>query len=142
MTTFLTPGELKTHVYEEVANEITRNDDSIINDAIDTAVDEIKGYLRKYDLPTCIDDAAPDQRNKKLLQVCKDVAAWHLITLCNVTIDYDKRRECYEDALNWLRGVQKGTIVPDLPLPAYSAAEPQANQSVKWSSNTKRINHF
>lgn len=129
-------------MYEEVVNEITRNDDSIIDDAIDTAIDEIKGYLRKYDLATCMDNVAPDDRNKKLLSVCKDLSAWYLINLCNVNIDYDKRRDAYDNGIMWLSGVQKGTIVPILPLPATDAQNPQANQSVKWSSNTKRNNHF
>ncbi len=142
MANFLTAGELKTHMYEEVVNEITRNDDSIIDDAIDTAIDEIKGYLRKYDLDACINNVAPDNRNKKLLSVCKDLAAWYLIHLCNVNIDYDKRRDLYDNAVMWLSGVQKGNIVPELSLPAVNEATPQANQSVKWSSNTKRNNHY
>jgi len=35
MANFLTQGELKSHIYDEVANEITRNDDSIIIEAIE-----------------------------------------------------------------------------------------------------------
>ncbi len=141
MANFLTQGELKTHLYDEVVNEITRNDDSIIDDAINTAIDEMKGYLSKYDVATCIDNVPPDSRNKKLLSVCKDIAAWQLINLCNVTINYDVRRDLYEDAIKWLAGVQAGKIVPDLPLAVVGSSTTPVSP-IKWSSNAKRNNHF
>jgi hypothetical protein len=59
MQNFLFPDELKTHVYEENANEITRNDDNIIDEAIDTAIEECKGYLTKYDLVATFDTVGP-----------------------------------------------------------------------------------
>lgn len=142
MANFLTQGELKSHIYEDVANEITRNDDSIILDAIDTAIDEMKGYLTKYNTVACIDTVLPDARNKKLLSICKQLSCWHLIQLCNTNINYDKYLELYELAIKWLADVQKGIIVPSLPLPAVDPTTPQANQSVKWSSNTKRNHHI
>lgn len=142
MANFLTAGELKTHMYEDTVNEITRNDDTIIEDAIDTAIDEIKGYLRKYDLDACINNVSAENRNKKLLSVCKDLAAWYLIHLCNVNIDYQKRMNAYDNGVMWLSGVQKGTIVPELPLPEIDEDAPQANQSIKWKSNPKRNNHY
>jgi phage gp36-like protein len=141
MANFLTAGELKTHLYEEVVNEITRNDDSIIDDAIDTAIDEIKGYLHKYDVAACMDTVPPLERHRKLLSVCKDIAAWQLINLCNVTVGYDVRRNLYEDAIQWLQGVQKGQITPDLPVAVIpNASTPVA--PIKWHSNAKRNNHF
>lgn len=141
MANFLTQGELKTHLYDEVVNEITRNDDSIIDEAIDTAIAEIKSYLSKYDVVRCIDTVPPLTRNKKLLSVCKDIAAWQLINLCNVTINYDVRRDLYEDAVAWLKGVQAGKVVPDLPLAVVGTTSTPVNP-IKWNSNSKRNNHF
>lgn len=142
MANFLTPGELKSHIYEEVANEITRNDDSIIDTAIDTAIDECKGYLSKYDLVATFDTVLPAARNKKLFSVCKDIAAWQLINLCNVNINYEKFSSLYELAILWLAGVQKGQIVPALPLPATNPVSPQDGKPIKWSSNPKKNNHI
>jgi phage gp36-like protein len=143
MANFLTAGELKSHIYEEIANEITRNDDSIIDDAIDTAIDEIKGYLTKYDLVACIDTVLPANRNKKLLSVAKDLATWYLIHLCNVNIDYEKRRDLYDNAVMWLSGVQKGKIVPELPVATIAGTNPaQPTNPIKWQSNPKRNNHI
>lgn len=140
MANFLTADELKTHLYEEVVNEITRNDDTIIDEAIDTAIDECKGYLSHYDTATCMDTVLPEDRNRKLLSVCKEIAAWHLINLCNVTIQYDTRLTLYEQAIEWLRGVQKGAIAPGIP-PALSPSNTPIT-GVRWNSNQKRGNHF
>jgi phage gp36-like protein len=143
MSNFLTAGELKTHLYEDVVNEITRNDDSIIDDAIDTALDEMKGWLSKYDIDNYFATVAPSARNKKLLSICKDISAWYLIHLCNVTIDYDKWRTLYEDATTWLSQVQKGQVVLTLPQAVVpGSTPPTAVSPVKWASNTKRNNHF
>jgi len=42
---FLTKNELKTHLYEENVDVISRNDETILTAAIDAAVQEAKGYL-------------------------------------------------------------------------------------------------
>jgi phage gp36-like protein len=143
MANFVTAGELKTHMYEEVVNEITRNDDSIIEDAIDTALDEIKGWCSKYNIDTYLATITPSNRNKKLLSVAKDLSAWYLLHLCNVTIDYDKWKDLYDAGVMWLSQVQKGNIVLNLPLATIPGTSPAQNVNpIKWSSNTKRNNHY
>lgn len=143
MANFLKASEIKSHMYEEVANEITRNDDSIIEDAIDTAIDEMKGWLSKYDIENYLNTIAPNLRNKKLLNISKDMSVWYLIHLCNVTIDYNKWRELYDDATTWLSQVQKGQIVLNLPQAVVPGSDPvQAVSPIKWKSNQKRNNHF
>ena len=145
MALFLTSDELKTHVYEEIVNEITRDDDDIITQAIQTAIDEAKGYLTRFDLEAIFDDPEPDERNRMLLATIKDLAAWHLIKLANPNIDIEFRRMLYEDALRWLKGVQKGDIDVALPTPDNTDDEGVIGESdgaVKWKSNPKRNNHF
>lgn len=145
MANFLTQGELKSHMYEEVVNEITRNNDSTIEDAIETAIDEIKGYLSsKYNITSYLNTVDPSARNKKLLGVAKDLSAWYLIHLCNVTIDYAKWRELYDDGVMYLSRVQKGAIVlNDLPTAIVPGSDPAIQQSpIKWKSNTKRNNQY
>jgi hypothetical protein len=153
---YLSVTELKTHLYEEIANEITRSDDAIIEDAIEAAVDELKGYIAKYDLaqiftytigePFDTKELWLAARNRKLLSVAKDVATWHLIRLCNPNIELLLRRTLYEDAVSWLKGVQSGKIDPLLPVPIPSeiALGNAGTQDgpIKWESNYKRNNHF
>lgn len=142
MANFLTIDELKTHLYEETVNEITRNDDTVVETAIETAIDECKGYLSKYDTVSCMDNVAPIDRNRKLLSVCKEIASWHLINLCNVNIQYDTRRAMYEDAISWLESVQKGLVVPvNMPV-ANIPNTTTPITGISWKSNHKRGNHF
>lgn len=143
---FLTQDELKTHLYEEIANEITRDDDGIIQDAIDTALAEAMGYLSKYDVALILAPVALVNRNKKLLSIVKDIASWHLLRLANPNIELALHRVNYDYAIDWLQRVQKGTIVPDLPLPT-TETDPEgttgeSDGNVKWKSNNKRNNHF
>lgn len=153
---FVTIQELKTHLYEEIMNEIVRDDNAIINDAIATGIDEVKGYIAKYDLdaifkyttsatyPTITPWLAA--RNMKLLSVVKDVTCWHIIRLSNPNIELPLRRVNYEDALSWLQRVQAGKIDPLLPVPAPSNVAlgngGTLDGGIKWESNYKRNNHF
>lgn len=155
---YLPNAELKTHLYDEITQEIVRDDDAIITEAIATAVDEVKGYLTKYDLPniftfipivdtpTYTIEVWTANRNKKLLSVVKDVAAWQLLKLSNPNIELPLRKLNYEFALDWLKGTQRGQIDPLLPLPNPSNT-PLGNGgdldgTIKWESNAKRNNHF
>lgn len=135
---FLTVDELKTHLYAENIDEITQGDETIAVAAIDTAVSEAKGYLSAYDI-VAIFGATGANRNALLLTFLKDIAAWHLINLCNAGSDLKLRQDRYERAIAWLRGVQKGEISPDLQKAETSDEKPGA---ITFGSNPKRNNHF
>ncbi|HQW47244.1 MAG TPA: DUF1320 family protein [Chitinophagaceae bacterium] len=141
---FLTIAELETHLYGEITEEINRGDDDITQQAIDVALDEVKGYITKYDLDLIFNPLAPEDRNNKLLSVTKDIAVWHLLLLSNPNVELQIRQIRYEDAVKWLANVQKGTIDPLLPLPAPTVIEGNGSVdgAIKWESNPKRKNHF
>lgn len=153
MAQYLTTAEIKSHLYDEIANEISRNDNSIIESAILEAIDEVKSYLARYDVAAIFSYTASDTyptldswlnaRNKKLLSSVKDIAVWALIKLANPNIDLAFRRTLYEDAIEWLVRIQKGTSSPDLPLlPEVTGAEGTTKGAIVWGSNSKRKNHF
>ena len=135
---FLTVDELSTHLYAENIDEITQGDETIAVAAIDTAVSEAKGYLSAYDI-VAIFSATGSNRNPLLLTFLKDIAAWHLINLCNAGSDLKLRQDRYERAIAWLRGVQKGEISPDLQKAETSDEKPG---TITFGSNPKRNNHF
>lgn len=135
---FLTLEELKTHVYGENIDAITREDDTIVTAAVDGAISEAKGYLSDYDSDN-IFGATGSSRNALLLIFVKDIAVWHLINLSNPGIDFDLRQKRYDAAIAWLKGVQKGNISPDLPKQAISAENPGM---ISYGSNPKRIQHY
>lgn len=107
-------ADLKTHLYAENVDEITREDDSIISAAIATALGEAKSKLSRFNLDKLFNpDATGFVNDVNLKHKVKDMACYHLLTLCNVNIDYEIRKERYEFALKWLSDVRDGKEDPD-----------------------------
>ena len=46
---YLEVEEMTTHIYEEDMDTISHGDDAAMMSAIDAAIDEVQGYLTKYD---------------------------------------------------------------------------------------------
>ena len=134
---YVTLEELNTHLYEEQIDVITQGDTVILQSAIDAAISEAKGYLRAFNIAEEFSKTG-EQRNALLLIFLKDIAVWHLINICNVNTDLGLRSDRYNRAVDWLKSVQKGNVVPDLePL----ETEKQIGV-ILYSSNPKRDNHF
>lgn len=133
---FLTPDELGSHLYAENIEVITRGDDTLTQAAIDAAIQEAKGYLGAFD-KTAIFASVEGARNALLLTFVKDIAAWHLINLCNAGSDMKLRQDRYERAVAWLKDVQKGNVTPDLPI-----VEGETVGTITFGSNEKRNQHF
>jgi len=134
---FLSKAELNTHLYDEQVGEIIREDETVVTAAIDGAIAEAKGYLAKYDVPAIFADTGSN-RHPLVLIFVKDMAVWHFINLSNPGIDYESRKDRYERAVAWLKGVQKGDIMPDLPTDD-STDNPGV---IIYGSNPKRTQHF
>ena len=107
----VTEDDFKTHLYAELINAIDRNDVGILQDAIEAAEGEAKGYLSRFDVDALF-DAVEDDRDPTLLMYVKDLAVWHFITLANPNTDLEFRKTRYDDAVRWLKGIQAGKIVP------------------------------
>lgn len=137
---FLTTQELKTHLYKENVDIISRDDDTILTAAIDGAVAEAKGYLAAYDREE-IFNTTGSRRNALLLIFVKDIAVWHFINLCNVGTEIELRRHRYDRAVDWLKSVQKGDVSPDLPTQEDESGAPTTG-IIKFGSNPKRNQHY
>lgn len=137
---YLNIEEIKSHLYLDNVEVITRGDYTLVTAAIDAAISEVKGYLSAFDR-VAIFAASGDDRNALLLTFVKDIAAWHLINLCNAGSDMKLRQDRYERAISWLESVQKGNISPDLPVvpPGDTGT---AAPSILFGSNPKREQHF
>ncbi len=120
---FITAAELKTVAYQYQLDQITDNDPGIVDDAIAAAEDEVLGYLRpgpkglaqSYDTGYIFSRTGTD-RSPLLLQHVKTVALWHIIQLANVDMIYEQVKDRYDRAINWLKQVSRGDIMPNLPL--------------------------
>lgn len=136
---YISIEELNTHLYSEQIEAISGPEDyTMLTAAIDGAVSEAKGYLHRYD-KAAIFAATGESRNALLVIFVKDIAVWHYINLANAGTEYRIRQDRYKAAIDWLKSVQAGAIVPDLP--TASAVEGDSG-SYAWGSNTKRDNHF
>ena len=135
---YTTKAELKTHMDVDDIDVITGSDDTIVDAAIDGATQEAKGYLSEFDI-SAIFSATGANRNTLLLTFVKDIAVWHLLVLSNYKADVEFRKTRYERAVAWLKSVQKGDVVPDLPVRVTTEDKPG---KIIWGSNQKRNNHF
>lgn len=134
---FTSKDELKTHMNVDSIDVITESDDTLVEAAIDGAVSEAKGYLTGSFDTDAIFNATGSMRHALVLTFVKDIAVWHLIALSNYQADIAMREKRYDRAISWLKGVQKGDIVPDLP-----AAPSTVTAKIIYGSNPKRNQHF
>lgn len=134
---FLTTDEMKTHIYPGVSSAISNQDITILQDAIDAAVDEAKGYCSRFNTDLLFSGS---DRPPMLLFWVKSIAKWNFITLANPNIDYQDAQIRYEQATQKLKDIQSGKLVPkNWPL------ETPQEKSQTWhvsSSTPKRNNHF
>lgn len=137
---FLSSEELKTHLYAENINVISRDDETILQAAIDAACQEAKGYLAAYDTAQ-IFAAVGSNRNALLLIFVKDIAVWHFINLCNAGTELQLRQDRYERAIDWLKAVQRGDVSPDLPK-VVDESGAEKNGIITFGSNPKKNQHF
>lgn len=138
---FVTVEELKTHLYNAQIEVISGDDESIPLAAIDTAVAEARGYLARYDRDV-IFKTEGKERNAFLVSIIKDMAVFHYLKLCNYAADLEFRTFLYERAIDWLKQVQKGQVVPDLPFLDEDEDGNPDQEDFLWGSNPKRSQHY
>lgn len=138
---FVTIEEISTHLYEETITAISGDDETLLLAAISGAQAEAKGYLSAYDTDA-IFSATGDDRDPLLLIWVKDLAVFHYINIANPAVNYEARERRYNAAIAWLKGVQKGTIVPDLPVRITPEGVEENATLFRFGSNPKRSNHI
>lgn len=120
--------------------------DVIVTNAINAGIAEVKSYLSRFDLVKLFGagEVAATVTDEHLKNVTKDVAAWHLVKLSNPNIDLKLFRTGYEDAIAWLKLVQKGQADPDGWIYKEDDASTPGNENsaIQWSSNQKKTQHF
>lgn len=138
---FVSTEELYTHLYPESIRAISGNDERLLLDALSAGEEEVRGYLHKFDLDKLF-GAVGGERNALLVMRIKDVAVWHYINIAVPQIDYDDKRRRYEYSIAWLKGVQKGEIVPNFPPKEDDDGNKINTGGMLIGSNPKRGNHI
>ncbi|MBR4199249.1 MAG: DUF1320 family protein [Bacteroidales bacterium] len=111
----VSPSELKSHIYDYQVQQITENDSTITETAISTAEALVKSYLASRFDTDAIWATTGNDRPPLVLDLIKTIAVYKLIRLCNVDILYDRYHDAYLEAIDILKPVSSGTIVPNLP---------------------------
>lgn len=138
---YLEIEEMTTHIYEEDMDTISHGDDAAMMSAIDAAIEEVQGYLTKYDTGK-IFAARGKERNPILLLFVKDIAAWHFCNICNAGVDMEMREKRYDRAVEWLRNNQNRQN-PNLPAaPSAHTERCPLHGEIAFGNNRKRDNHF
>ncbi|WP_165043742.1 DUF1320 domain-containing protein [Dysgonomonas sp. ZJ709] len=137
---FVEPSELYTHLYPESIAAISGDDERLLIDALSAGTSEVKGYLHAFDLDKLFSAQGTD-RDSLLVMRVKDVAIWHYINIANPNINYADREKRYRYSIEWLKGVQKGDIVPDFPKQLDPNGDKINTSQFATGSNPKRDNH-
>jgi phage gp36-like protein len=146
MALIITIEDLKTHLYSEIVDEITRSDTSIANEAIAVGIAEAKGYMSRYDLPALFGTSSVNATvtDANLKSKVKDLVRWHLIVLGVPCIDYDDVEKRYKFALEYFQSIQAGKLQPE-GWPYHDTSndpKPPQGDQISYSSNPKRRNHY
>lgn len=140
MTHFIDPEDYDASVRREIIEALTRGDDAILDICEDRAIEEMKSYLSaRYDADA-IFDACGANRHPLVLMMCLDIAAYHLYSAGNPQkMQNGIRKDRYERAVEWLKGVQRGNIsVNGIPL----LEKEERQHDFLWMSNPKRTVRF
>lgn len=144
MNKFLTSQEMDTVIAEYQLLQITASTD-IVNGAILAAIAEATSYLNaKYDCQK-IFTAEGDQRNILVLEHCKSIALYYIVRRSNADMYYDKVRDYYKNAKEWLERVAgvNGSgkqLAPDLP--AKKSEDGTSQSAFRGDSLAKFSHHF
>lgn len=135
---YINTTELTTHLGAEQIEAISDGNEANLYDAINSALVQVRGYLKeKYDMSAEFAKTGAD-RNPLLVMYVKDIAVWYFINNCHVNTSIEERAKRRDDAVKDLMKAQKGDFDFELPpLPAEEKAAP-----ITFSSNPKRNNHF
>lgn len=145
MSTFINLSDYDSTIHKDILDSLLRGDASenstIIDDCQMQAIAEMKSYMNKtYDVEK-IFGAQGNERHPVVLMMAKDIATYHIFCIHNPYKMSQIRKDRYERAIDWLKGVAKGEITingaPRLP-------EEEAAKKSPWQveNNELRTTHF
>ena len=130
---FLNNLDYQVMIGQRAFDLIQQSDEENRRRAEEMAREEMAGYLRpRYDVER-IFARRGEQRNMQIVMFLCDITLYHLASWLPQKMGYEVCEIRYRRAIEWLQGVQRGKIVPDLDTPDDSNGEPQP-YNLKWGS--------
>lgn len=135
---FITKEDFTSHIYEEALNTISRGNAKKLDDAIQAAMNQAKRSMKRYDTSTIfeITDEAEKAPYAELIIYIKDIAKWHFIGVCNVTVDYEDAEKRYKSAVSELKKISTGENIDGWPLNV------EDTQTLFRSGSAPKFNHY
>lgn len=148
------PEDLRTELYPEILDAITRGDSNELVQQIKAAESFVQGYLFKYDLKALFgtETEEPTHPDDNLKKVVKTIAVYWLVKKANPNVNLDLYREDWELLIGtnkdpgWLTDIKQGRINPDWPYKPDDAStnpdESKEQSDVYFTSTRKRTQFF
>lgn len=118
MDNFISIEDYDASIHREILDSLLRKgtpgyDPQIVEICEDRAVAQMRSYLNKiYDCDD-IFAARGDERHPLILMFALDIAIYHIFCQHNPYKMSDIRKERYERAVEWLKGVMAGDVTVD-----------------------------
>lgn len=137
---FIETQEMNTVAYDWQMAGITP-DTAIVDRAILSAMAEVESYLAvKYDTKAIFAQRG-DDRNVIVVEHTKSIAMWYLLRISNSDINYERVKEYYTSAKDWLKavaGLEGRNLNPDLPRKQENG---EVKSRIRMGSNPKFNHH-
>lgn len=129
---FLTEQDYKGVCDEDTLDVLTQSDEDTRQRAERVAMEEIASYLRsRYDIAKAYAEAGAE-RNPFLVQITANIALYYLVHWLPQFMGIDARKQLYDDAILWLKQVQGGKAMPDLPTYTTEDGGEDANNPIRY----------
>ena len=150
---FVEQEELKSAIYEYQLTEIIEQDDTIVDMALNAAIEEVKSYLTvndqtnwndgrpMYDANTIFSQTGTD-RNALLMQMVKSVAKWYVCELSNVDIIEEQVQKRYDRAIEYLEKLKSGEVTISSLQTLDPASEELSTRDAFKSGSRPKFNHY
>ncbi|MCZ2128845.1 MAG: DUF1320 domain-containing protein [Bacteroidia bacterium] len=136
---FLSQSDYTAQIQPEIKQAIS-SDPSLWTASELQAQEEITGYLRnRFDVADIFSKINND-RNPRIVMLMVDIVLYHIHSRIAPRNIPEIREVRYEQAIEWLKAVNKGTIVPDLPM-LDDPINGGSLSELKLGSNPK-LNHY
>jgi len=113
---FITIEELKIRKFQSLVNDVSEDNDYILNELESFAIDEIKSYLKgRYDVEFIFNQKGI-KRSPIIRRIATDMMMCMLWERTNSNEIPDSMQERCDKNTTWLKDVSKGIISPDLPV--------------------------
>lgn len=132
---FIDKTDLTRYVDSSTIDQLTDNDDTLVDEAILDAQDRVKEIIQaRYDIDAEFAKLTT-ARNRSLLKHTINIAIYFLFQRLYTNVLPEGRIEAFEQAETWLKDVYAGRVMVDM------TKNDETNEEgwpLRWGSNTKK----